>query len=71
MSTPVRYCALVEAVDKPEAFDKLYPTMHRNILGGHFSIWPCTHDPPCRGLTEAEQIDLMRRFKKPLAALEE
>lgn len=64
MSIPIKYCFLVQAADDPTAFDKLKPTMKRNIEGGHFSIWPCDHDPPCRQLTDEECNDLMRRFRE-------
>lgn len=68
MSVPVKYCFLVECVDKPESFAKLHPIMYRNLKGGHFTVWPCDHDPLCRKLTRDEEVDLMRRFReKPKA----
>ena len=65
MSIPIKYCLLVEAVDSAETFVKLHPVMKRNIESGHFSIWPCNHEPPCRALTDVEYEDLMQRFKEP------
>lgn len=67
MSIPIKYCFLVEAADNQEAFAKLHPTMKRNLDGGHFTIFGCNHDPPCRELSEAEQSELFQRFKQPLA----
>ena len=66
MSIPIKYCFLVEAADDAKAFEKLHPIMKRNLEGGHFSIFPCDHDPSCRDLTEQESHDLMRRFGKPV-----
>ena len=66
MSVPVSYCRLVQAADDTEVFKMLHPTMKRNIDGGHFSVWPCEHDPPCRQLTEAEVRDLFSRFRADL-----
>jgi hypothetical protein len=68
MSIPIKYCFLVEAVDKPESFRKLHPTMKRNLEGGHFTMIPCDHNPPCRELTRAEQVDLFQRFKQSPAS---
>lgn len=68
MSIPIKYCFLVKAADDAEQFAKLHPTMYRNIKGGHFSVWPCDHDPPCRELSEVECNDLMTRFRQPPAA---
>lgn len=64
MSMPIKYCFLVEAADKPESFRKLHPIMKRNLDGGHFTVFPCNHNPPCRELTAAEEADLLRRFKQ-------
>jgi len=64
MSIPIKYCFLVEACDKPESFAKLHPIMYKNFTGGHFTIFPCTHNPPCRDLTDSECDDLQRRFKE-------
>ena len=66
MSIPIKYCFLVEACGSEELFDKLHPIMKRNLDGGHFSVFPCNHDPPCRELTEEEQVSLMRRFREPV-----
>lgn len=66
MSMPIKYCFLVQAADDLEAFTKIHPIMKRNLDGGHFTILPCGHDPPCRDLTEEEGTDLTRRFREPL-----
>lgn len=68
MSVPVKYCWLVQAADDPAEFRKLHPTMKRNLDGGHFSVFPCPHDPPCRQLTAEEQRDLLTRFRAPVSA---
>lgn len=67
MSMPVKYCFLVQAADDPETFAKIHPVMHRNITGGHFSVWPCSHEPRCRELGKEEFHKLMQRFReKPI-----
>lgn len=71
MSTPIKYCFLVEAADKQEWFAKLHPIMKANIAGGHYSIWPCDHDPPCRQLSDEECADLMTRFNEPVSGAHE
>lgn len=68
MSIPIKYCFLVEAAEKQASFVKLHPIMHSNLKCGHFSVFPCTHDPPCRDLTEQEWDDLRRRFKQPVGS---
>lgn len=65
MSTPIRYCQLVKACDDPEYFAKFHPVMKRNMDGGHWSVYPCSHDTRCRQLSVEEQQQLMIRFKQP------
>ena len=67
MSIPVSYCAFVRAVDDPAAFRSLHPIMKRNIDCGHFSVFPCEHEPHCRELSTEEQLQLMDRFRGPPA----
>lgn len=64
MSIPIKYCFLVEAIDDPTSFKKLHTIMYGNLLRGHFTVFPCNHDPPCRQLTDQEQSDLLARFRK-------
>jgi len=66
MSMPVKYCFLVSAADDSESFAKLHPAMKRNLDGGHFTVFPCDHDPPCRQMTYEEYDSLMQRFKQLL-----
>jgi hypothetical protein len=64
MSIPIKYCFLVEAADNTDSFRKLHPTMYDNIKGGHFTVLPCNHDPPCRQLTAVEETQLFDRFRQ-------
>ena len=69
MSMPIQACTLIKAAKDEELFRRIHPMMHRNVKGGHFSIFPCSHDPPCAEvLTEEEQLDLMARLRQPPAA---
>jgi hypothetical protein len=68
MSFPIKYCWLVACADNDENFRALHSTMKRNLDGGHFSIFPCAHDPPCRQLTDAEINDLFERWRLPIEA---
>jgi len=63
MSIPIRYCALVRAVDDPEAFKKLHPVMFANLNKGHFTLLSCGCDPQCRELSDAECDDLQKRLR--------
>ena len=65
MSIPIKYCFLVEAADNKDTFAQLHPMMKRNLDGGHFSIFACEHDHPCRTLSNDEMQDLLKRFREP------
>lgn len=63
MSIPTKYCLLVQAADDDTVFDGIASVMHDNVIGGHFTIFPCNCEPPCRQMTREEEQNLLRRFR--------
>ena len=69
MSTPFRYCTLVQAADDPAVFARIHQAMYANLKGGHWTLHPCRCEPLCRELSLEEQQSLQSRFLQRPAGL--
>lgn len=54
MSTPIQFCLVAKAANGDElAFQRLLTAMRENLKCGHWSQWPCKHDPKCTASEES------------------
>jgi len=68
MSQPISRCIQMKAIVDEEAYKELMGINKSNhIFGGHFTIFPCSHNPPCQekyGITEELLEKYNQRTKK-------
>ena len=60
MSYPISECLISKATTDKDALNKLIEAMKINKSFGHFSIFPCQCDLPCRQPTQKEINELNR-----------
>lgn len=64
MSIPITYCYIVKAIDNESARAKFIEIMRINQKCGHYTIHPCTCEPPCRKITEEELEKLQKEINE-------
>lgn len=63
MSLPVQDCLFFRAARGDEkAFDHLVKRLAYNLVKGHFTMYPCNHEPSCPECTEEELAALHDRL---------
>ena len=60
MSIPLSACYFRRAIDDEPFRALLLDAIQENLACGHFSVWPCPHNPPCKPLTD-EECDLLEK----------
>ena len=70
MSIPITACLISKATKSEQAYQNLLERMKVNVVHGHFSQWPCEHNPPCTMPTDEELDKLNERLTKDLAGIE-
>lgn len=69
MSQPISVCTMWKAARGDEAVTvKVIETLVRNIKIGHFSTWPCEHQPPCQAPTTEQLAAFDKRLFEALKA---
>jgi hypothetical protein len=62
MSIPISHCLVSKAgLGDEQCFTRLVEAMDYNQRCGHFSTFPCEHDPRCPSLTEDQESSLNQR----------
>jgi len=67
MSLPLQDCLFFRAARGDEkAFDSLVKRLAYNIVKGHFTMYPCSHEPRCVECTDEELEALTKRLEPAL-----
>jgi len=63
VSQPLSQCVIFRAaLGDEQAYKFVLDAMRYNKKCGHYSVFPCTCDPPCRRPTEEQGDELNRRI---------
>ena len=62
MSTPIKICRFLKAINDPEEFKTLVRDMAFNLKQPAYSIIACDHSPKCRPLTKEEDSEIKGRL---------
>ena len=67
MSIPLSYCLISKAArGDEEAYQQVKEAMIVNLRYGHWSQFPCPHDPPCPEVSQEQADAFHERMKNDL-----